>query len=81
MTARLEDVGYTITFGRPGAADFDWATFAYEADEDLAHCWHQVTAVAYQLQERGRLTGHDVAAVMAAAGADFSGVRGEEHAG
>jgi hypothetical protein len=80
LTARLEEAGCTITFGRPGA-DFDWATFGREADEDLARCWQQVTAVADRLQERGQLTGHEVAEIMTAAGADSSGVRGEEHAG
>lgn len=65
--ACLESAGATITFGRPGAGDFDWQTLADEADQDLARCWHQVTAVADQLQERGRLTRPEVAAVMAAA--------------
>ena len=77
LAARLGDVGCTMAFGRSWTADCDWATFGHEADDELAQCWHQVTAVAYQLQERGRLTGHDVAAIMAATGADFSGVRGE----
>jgi len=79
ITSRLEDVGSTITFGRPGAADFDWGTFGHEADEDLARCWQQVMAVADRLQERGRLTGHEVSEIMTVA-ADSSGIRGEEQA-